>query len=94
MEGWMQHFITLGLEGLEGLLQRHPTGRFCYGDSVTLADICLARRSTTRIAGLWICPHSPGFPPYLPRWKNWSPFSRRTPAGSSQRDDLPCNAVP
>lgn len=41
MEGWMQHFITLGLEGLEGLLQRHPTGQFCFGNSVTLADICL-----------------------------------------------------
>lgn len=41
MEGWMQHFITLGLEGLEGLLQRQPEGQFCFGDTVTLADICL-----------------------------------------------------
>ncbi|PLL10491.1 maleylacetoacetate isomerase [Tabrizicola sp. TH137] len=41
MEGWMQHFITLGLNGLEGLLHRNPAGQFCYGDSVTLADICL-----------------------------------------------------
>lgn len=41
MEGWMQHFIDLGLQGLEGLLQQHPEGRFCYGDTVTLADICL-----------------------------------------------------
>ena len=38
---WMQHFIALGLAGLEGLLQQHPDGRFSYGDSVTLADICL-----------------------------------------------------
>lgn len=42
IEGWMQHFIALGLEGVEGLLQRHPGGRFSHGDSVTLADICLA----------------------------------------------------
>jgi maleylacetoacetate isomerase len=41
MEGWMQHFIGLGLQGLEGLLQQHPEGRFCHGDSVTLADLCL-----------------------------------------------------
>ncbi|WP_128514774.1 maleylacetoacetate isomerase [Tabrizicola thermarum] len=41
MEGWMQHFIPLGLAGLEGLLTRRPEGRFCHGDSVTLADICL-----------------------------------------------------
>lgn len=38
---WMQHFIALGLAGLEGLLQQHPNGRFSYGNSVTLADICL-----------------------------------------------------
>lgn len=63
-EDWMQHFIALGLAGLEGLLQQHPHGRFSYGDTVTLADICLvpqiynARRwgvdltPTPRVAGI------------------------------------------
>ena len=41
MDGWMQHFIGLGLQGLEGLLQQHPEGQFCHGDTVTLADLCL-----------------------------------------------------
>ncbi|MFN4203206.1 MAG: maleylacetoacetate isomerase [Tabrizicola sp.] len=41
MEDWMRHFIPLGLAGLEGLLQRAPFGRFCRGNAVTLADICL-----------------------------------------------------
>lgn len=41
MEGWMQHFIGLGLQGLEGLLQQHATGRYCFGDRVTLPDLCL-----------------------------------------------------
>lgn len=41
MDDWMQHFIALGLAGLEGLLQQHPDGQFCFGDTVTLADICI-----------------------------------------------------
>jgi maleylacetoacetate isomerase len=41
MEGWIQHFIGLGLQGLEGLLQQHATGRYCFGDRVTLPDLCL-----------------------------------------------------
>jgi maleylacetoacetate isomerase len=41
MEGWMQHFIALGLNGFEGLLSDSPAGAYCHGDSASLADICL-----------------------------------------------------
>lgn len=41
MEGWMQHFIALGLGGLEGMLAQGQSGRFCHGDEPGLADICL-----------------------------------------------------
>jgi maleylacetoacetate isomerase len=38
-EGWMQHFIALGLQGIEPMLTR--PGTYCHGDTVTMADICL-----------------------------------------------------
>jgi maleylacetoacetate isomerase len=39
---WYQHWIAEGLSGLEGYLQRERLfGQFCYGDTVTMADICL-----------------------------------------------------
>eukprot|EP01135_Chromosphaera_perkinsii_P008910 Nk52_evm20s1524 gene=Nk52_evmTU20s1524 len=38
---WGKHFITLGFEGLEAKLAKYA-GRFCYGDNITLADVCLA----------------------------------------------------
>lgn len=41
MEGWMQHFIALGLGGVEGMLALATPGRFCHGDRPSLADICL-----------------------------------------------------
>ena len=40
MEGWMQHFIALGLEGVEALIAPRSKGQFCWGTTVTLADIC------------------------------------------------------
>lgn len=40
-EGWMQHFITLGLQGVEALLARAPALPFCHGEAPGLADICL-----------------------------------------------------
>lgn len=40
-EGWMAHFITLGLQGVEGLLAQTPETAFCQGDQPGLADFCL-----------------------------------------------------
>jgi maleylacetoacetate isomerase len=40
-EDWMQHFITKGFRGLEGMLTQGPQGPYSAGDRVGLADICL-----------------------------------------------------
>ena len=41
MEGWMAHFIALGLQGVEGLLSSGPETAFCHGDQPGIADFCL-----------------------------------------------------
>jgi maleylpyruvate isomerase len=39
---WAQHWIELGLSALEQLIVAQPKrGKFCFGDTPTLADICL-----------------------------------------------------
>jgi maleylacetoacetate isomerase len=39
---WIHHWSGEALSALETHLSRDPqTGRFCHGDSVTMADICL-----------------------------------------------------
>jgi maleylacetoacetate isomerase len=39
---WIRHWITTGFEALEQQLNmRAPSGRYLFGDSVTLADVCL-----------------------------------------------------
>ena len=41
LEGWMQHFITTGLAGVERMLAQGKAGDFAFGETVSLADICL-----------------------------------------------------
>ncbi|RZA32091.1 MAG: maleylacetoacetate isomerase [Lysobacteraceae bacterium] len=39
---WYRHWVALGLAALERELARSPaTGRFCHGDTPTMADCCL-----------------------------------------------------
>jgi maleylacetoacetate isomerase len=41
-DAWYRYWIDVGLEALEIAVSRDPaTGRFCHGDSPTLADVCL-----------------------------------------------------
>ncbi|XP_067894338.1 maleylacetoacetate isomerase isoform X2 [Heterodontus francisci] len=37
---WAQHFIISGFQALENVLQQ-TAGRYCVGDEVTMADLCL-----------------------------------------------------
>ena len=39
---WQRHWIALGFAAIEKLLsQSRETGRYCHGDTPTLADICV-----------------------------------------------------
>jgi maleylacetoacetate isomerase len=38
---WCHHWLSTGFEHLEHQLQQTSTGQFCFGNQVTLADVCL-----------------------------------------------------
>jgi maleylacetoacetate isomerase len=41
-DDWYRHWVEEGLQAVEQMLVSSPqTGRFCHGDSPTLADLCL-----------------------------------------------------
>jgi maleylpyruvate isomerase len=41
-DSWYRHWVQLGFAALEGRLVRDgATGRFCHGDSPSMADVCL-----------------------------------------------------
>lgn len=40
-EAWYHHWIEVGFAALEQCLAKESAGRFCYGDSPGMADVCL-----------------------------------------------------
>jgi len=48
---WLAHWTMRALEAIEGHLSKEKeTGRFCHGDSPTIADICVASQMIAALA--------------------------------------------
>ena len=41
IDRWYRHWVSRGFEGLEALVRHHGSETFCFGDRLSLADICL-----------------------------------------------------
>jgi len=42
---WVQFYLNKGLNSIEEMLKKTRSGKYCVGDQISIADICLG----------WIC---------------------------------------
>jgi maleylacetoacetate isomerase len=56
---WIRHWLGTGLDAMEALLAEHgPSGRFCHGETPTVADICLVTQVTpAKLFGCALAPY-------------------------------------
>jgi len=46
---WYRHWIAEGMQAVEAHLNKHGFGSFCFGESPTLADVCLIPQVTNAV---------------------------------------------
>jgi maleylpyruvate isomerase len=48
-DAWYKHWIAEGMSAVEAQLNKHGFGDFCFGDTPTLADVCLVPQITNAL---------------------------------------------
>ena len=48
-DAWYKHWIAEGMTAVEAHLSKHDSGLFCFGESPSLADVCLVPQVTNAV---------------------------------------------
>jgi maleylacetoacetate isomerase len=88
IQSWCRNWVTLGLEAFEKRLKERPQpSAFCFGDTPTVADVCLvpqlynARRIGCDLSGFPLATRIAG------RCRDLEAFRRATPERQPDRVD-------